>query len=84
MERKLSCQSHYNRKIEPLCTLLSDRLAQTATLLCETLEVQVKIYCFNDIIIRNWQLLSDNDKEVWYNKRRTAQLHSYFHGNWGM
>ncbi|KAJ7363433.1 hypothetical protein OS493_009587 [Desmophyllum pertusum] len=40
MEKKLSRQSKYNRKIESLCNLLCDRLTQTAALLCETQEFQ--------------------------------------------
>ena len=42
MERKLSRQAKYNRKVESLCKLLCDRLAHTASLLCQTVEVQVK------------------------------------------
>ena len=45
MPRKTLDLSKYNKKIDSLCTLLCERLSQTATLLCETLEVQVKKNC---------------------------------------
>ena len=47
MEKKLARQPKYKRKVDSLCTLLCDRLANTASFLSKTLEFKVWEHCFS-------------------------------------